>query len=317
MIKKIKYESYKCNFLDSAILKLDINSKNLKNKYIKFKGQESYLRALAIKISNNKKYFIFDPQLIGNSKKVIVINKYDIKKFNLKDCKSYLADISQLNNVYETTKELEKILINLKLLKKGKNIVDFGCGFGSAIQYLSSKHPNIRFFGCDKNKKILEIAKTYTDNKNLRYLYQDFLNFKKNKLLENISCVFNIHTLCCFKNPQKFIKSTTHMKPEFIIIKSLFYDGPINTFIHTEDLGEANKKNIDGDLNIFSKQMIIDFYKKLNYKYISYKPFFIKKKLTRDKKSGRKSYTIKFNNRLNTFTGPVYLPWGFIIFKKK
>ena len=79
----------------------------------------------------------------------------------------------------------------------------------------------------------------------------------------------------------------------------------------------TNKKNIDGDLNIFSKQMIIDFYKKLNYKYISYKPFFIKKKLTRDKKSGRKSYTIKFNNRLNTFTGPVYLPWGFMIFKKK
>ena len=42
-----------------------------------------------------------------------------------------------------------------------------------------------------------------------------------------------------------------------------------------------------------------------------------KEKLTRDKKSGRKSYTIKFNNRLNTFTGPVYLPWGFMIFKKK
>lgn len=123
--------------------------------------------------------------------------------------------------------------------------------------------------------------------------------------------------MCCFKNPQKFIKSTTHIKPEFIIIKSLFYDGPINTFIHTEDLGEANKKNIDGDLNIFSKQMIIDFYKKLNYKYINHKPFFMKKNFTKDKKSGRKSYTIKFNNRLNTFTGPVHLPWGFIIFKKK
>lgn len=54
MKKKIKYESYRCNFSDSAILKLDINSKNLKNKYIKFKGQESYLRALAIKISNSK-----------------------------------------------------------------------------------------------------------------------------------------------------------------------------------------------------------------------------------------------------------------------
>lgn len=123
-----------------------------------------------------------------------MINRYDIKKFNLKDCISYLAEINQSNNVYETTKELEKILINLKLLKKGKNIADFGCGFGSVIQYLSSKHPSIRFIGCDKNKKILEIAKTYTDNKNLRYLYQDLLNFKKKT--PKIFHVYLVYILC-------------------------------------------------------------------------------------------------------------------------
>ena len=317
MKNKIKYESYKCGFSDAAILKLKINSKKFENRYIKFKDQKSYLNALAIKISNNKKYFIFDPQLIGNSKKEIVINKYDIKKFNLEDCKSYLADIGQLNNIYESTKELEKILKNLKLLKGGKKIVDFGCGFGSAIQYLSSKHQSTKFIGCDKNKKILAIAKTFGDYENLKYQYQNFFNFKKEKLFRNVSCLFNIHTLCCFKDAEIFIECTTKMRPKYIIIKSLFYDGPLNTFIHTEDLGQADKKNIDGDLNIFSKQMIIDIYKKFNYKFLTYKPFFMKKKLLRVKNSGRRSYTIYYNNKLNTFTGPVYLPWGFMIFKKK
>ena len=317
MKNKTTYESYTCSFSDSAIQKLKINSKKFRNRYVKFKDQKSYLNALAIKISNNKKYFIFDPQLIGFPKKEIVINKYDKKNFNLEDCKSYLADISQLNNVYETTKELEKILINLKLLKKNKNIIDLGCGFGSAIQYLSSKYQSTKFTGYDKNKKILQIAKTFGDHENLKYIYQNFYKLDMSNVIKNASCLFNIHTLCCFKDPEKFIECTAKIKPKFIIIKSLFYDGPINTFIHTEDLSQADKKNIDGDLNIFSKQLIIDIYKKFNYKVLTYKPFFMKKKLPKVKNIGRASYTIQYNNKLNTFTGPVHLPWGFLILKKK
>ena len=318
MKTKIKYESYKCSFSDAAILKLKTKSKDSRSKYIKFKGiKESHFNALAIKILNNKKYLIFDPQLIGYSTKKIVIREYNIKKFNLEDCKSYLADISQLDNVYETTKELEKILINLKLIKEGNKIVDFGCGFGSAIQYLSSKFKGTRFFGFDKNKKIMSVAKIFFENKNLEYFYHNFFKVKNNKYIKNISCLFNIHTLCCFKNPKLFIKSTTKMKPKFIIIKSLFYDEPLNTFIHTEELSAANKNIVDGDLNIFSKQMIIDIYKEQNYKFWSYKPFYMKKKITRVKNTGRRSYTIPYNNKLNTFTGPVHLPWGFLIFKKK
>ena len=36
-------------------------------------------------------------------------------------------------------------------------------------------------------------------------------------------------------------------------------------------------KNIDGDLNIFSKKMIIDIYRRNNYRFYSYKPFYMKK----------------------------------------
>ena len=40
------------------------------------------------------------------------------------------------------------------------------------------------------------------------------------------------------------------------------------------------------------------------------------KKLPKVKNIGRASYTIQYNNKLNTFTGPVHLPWGFLILKK-
>ena len=313
-MNKIKYETIRCATNDDAIKKIKNNLQKNKTKYYKFKRfKENYLKGLVIKIYDKKKFLVFHPNLIGYDKKEISIAKYDKDKFNLEDCKTYLADMNQLNDIYETTKELEKILVNLKLTKRNNRLVDFGCGFGSAIQYLSSKYDNIKLFGYDKNKKIMDIAKIFAKNENLKYVYSNFLKPKKIKIIKKVSCLFNIHTLCCFKDPEIFIKSASKLKPKFIIIKSLFYDGPMNTYIHTEEINEANKNNLDGDLNIFSKQMIIDIFKKYNYKLHSYKPFFMKKKIPQKKNIGRGSYTIFYNKRLNTYTGPIHLPWGFLI----
>ena len=115
--------------------------------------------------------------------------------------------------------------------------------------------------------------------KKVKFFSANFLNPTDIKIVKNVSCLLSIHTLCCFKQPELFIKSSIKLKPKFIIIKSLFYDGSMNTFIHTEELNEnKSKKNIDGDLNIFSKKMIIDIYRRNNYRFYSYKPFYMKKK---------------------------------------
>ena len=82
--------------------------------------------------------------------------------------------------------------------------------------------------------------------------FSKFFKSNRYKDCKNVSCLLSIHTLCCFKQPELFIKSSIKLKPKFIIIKSLFYDGSMNTFIHTEELNES-KKNIDGDLNIFKE----------------------------------------------------------------
>ena len=66
----------------------------------------------------------------------------------------------------------------------------------------------------------------------------------------------------------------------------------------------------------FSEKITDDYLKTTNYKITKIKPFFPKKKL---KKIGnnRGTYTIKteFNDR-TCFSGPVYLPWYFILIEK-
>ena len=313
----MKYETFRCGNTDRDIRKIKIIFDSSKIKYYRFKNfNEKYFNGLILKIKGMKKYLVYHPNLLGYKKKEINLGQYDENNFNLEDCKTYIADISQVEKVYDTTKELEKILKILKINKKKTKIVDFGCGFGSAIQYLSSKYSDIQFYGYDKNKKIMDMAKAFTNKDNLNFVRANFLLDRNIKLLKDVSCVINIHTLCCFKNPEKFIKSIVRFKPKFVIIKSLFYNGPLNTFIHTTDLNEAKKENIDGDLNIFSKKFILDLFKKDNYNLKLYKPFNMKKELKKKKYAGRSSYTIKFNNKLNTFTGPVYLPWGFMVLKR-
>ena len=77
-----------------------------------------------------------------------------------------------------------------------------------------------------------------------------------------------------------------------------------------------NKKNIDGDFNIHSIQKLKTLLKNYNYKITSVKDFFPKKKIVSDKLK-RGTYTMNTEINKNTmFSGPVYLPWKFIMIEK-
>ena len=230
--------------------------------------------------------------------------------------KSKKKEIYQLNNVYESTVEFEKFIKRNNGFKNTRYILDAGCGFGSNSYYFSKKNPLINFIGGDyrsrnikKAKKILKKKKS----KNMSFINYDILKPKKN-LIGRFDGIFCIHTLCTFKNSDVVINKLCQLKPKWIAINSLFYNGPIEVLIHMR--GELKDNDPDGDFNIFSLPKIKKKFLKKGYK-IKFIPFFPKKKLIMPKDNSRGSYTMSTElNKRTVFSGPIHLPWYFIFAEK-
>jgi len=235
----------------------------------------------------------------------------------MKSIKFARSEIVQLKNIYQSTQDFFNFLKKKKILtKETKRIIDAGCGYGSNIQYISKQFPSAEFHGWDYHKKKIEIAKKINKSKNNYFKRKNLLKLKPIKNFK-IDLLFSIHTFCCFKDISTAINSISKIKPNWIAINSLFYDGPLDVLIHIRSKENfSNDKNPDSDFNIHS----IDRTKKIlankGYKLVKIIQYFPKKSLKKKSKK-RGSYTIKTEfNKNTTFSGPVYLPWHFLIAKK-
>ena len=238
-----------------------------------------------------------------------------------KDKKIPKSEVSQIKKVYQSAYDFEKFLVKNKILsyKRQNKIIDIGTGIGSNLRYFKKKFFKSKFVGVDYSKKKIDFAKKVNTNDSIKYFCGDIL--KKNNLkssLVNFDLLISIHTLCCFKDLKKPIKFLCDFKTKWIAINSLFYDGPINVFIHMNDLNKTKNENNhpDSDFNIFSLKYLFNELKKNNYKIVKSQKYFPKNQI---KKFGKRrgSYTMKTELNNNTvFSGPVHLPWHFILAKK-
>lgn len=227
------------------------------------------------------------------------------------------TEVIQLSKPYQSTIKFKNFLIKNNVFKTNlKKVLDVGCGIGANIQYFSKHFPGIHFTGWDYSQSQIRKAKKMNLNKKIKFSLQDVLKIKKKKY--DFDLVFSVHTFCVFKNIENPIKNISNLNAKWIAINSLFYDGPLDILIHIRDL-ENNKikdDNPDADFNIHSLQNTKKILKKYGYKVIKINNFFPSTKLKKNSK-GRGSYTIKTEFNKNTvFTGPVHLPWYFILAKK-
>ena len=229
------------------------------------------------------------------------------------------SEIIQLKKPYDSTIAFYKLLLKLKLLNKNtKSIIDIGTGIGANLHFFSSKNKNINFLGTDYNSSKIKKAKGLNTNPKIKFKKLNIL--KSAKSLQNkFDGLICIHTLCCFKDLDIVLKNFCKLKPKWIAMNSLFFDGDLDVLIHIRD--NKNKKlkdnNPDSDFNIFSIKKSEEIFKKNGYKIINKSPYFPKRKIKRLSKGVRGSYTIKTElNKHTTFSGPVHLPWHFIVAKK-
>ena len=229
------------------------------------------------------------------------------------------SEITQFHKPYDSTVAFHKLLLELNLLNKNtKNIIDIGTGIGSNLQYFSSKNKFINFLGVDYETSRIKLGRKLNTNPKIKIKKLDIL--KSVKSLQNkFDGLICIHTLCCFKKLDIVIKNFCKIKPKWIAINSLFFDGDLDVLIHIRD--HQNKKlkdnNPNSDFNIFSLKKLKEIFNKNGYKIVCERPYFPIKKIKKVGKGKRGSYTLKTEiHKHSTFSGPVYLPWHFVVAKK-
>ena len=226
------------------------------------------------------------------------------------------TEINQLRKPYQSTLDFEKFLKTHKVLNsKMSNVLDVGCGLGANLNYFANKYPDKKFIGWDYSKKQIKFAKYYNPKLKNNFYLENILEIKNS--YTKFDLIYSIHTICLFQKIENVIRSISKINSKWIAINSLFYDGEIDVLIHMRDLKnkKISDKNPDADFNIHSLPNTKKIFKKYGYKVIVSKQYFPKNKIKKIR--GRGSYTIKTElNKNTTFSGPVFLPWYFLLAKK-
>jgi ubiquinone/menaquinone biosynthesis C-methylase UbiE len=203
----------------------------------------------------------------------------------------------QFQNPYRSTVSFARWLEHLKLLsaKDSKNILDIGCGEGANISYLARKFPNSAFTGIDLNKTLVEKGNAIL--KKLKFtnckLEKGDLYDLDTKYQGNIDGIISLQTLSWLPSYQQPIEEMVKLKPDWIAMSSLFYDGFIESEIKVRDYSGLNKKHTEVFYNVYSLKLVEDLFRKKGYKKFKYIPFEIDIDIKRNKNGRMGTYTVK------------------------
>tara|TARA_B100000029_G_C17589676_1_gene962132 strand:+ start:2355 stop:3104 length:750 start_codon:yes stop_codon:yes gene_type:complete len=226
----------------------------------------------------------------------------------------------QYDKPYETTTQIFDFL-NKKFALKNKTILDLGCGAGANIYYAKKNFKTSDAIGIDLNSILIRNAKKIMDKKKIKdveFYLDDIENYKKVKkrISAKIDVVTILQVLSVLDDYKKVLSSAINLKPNYIIVSSLFWDGYLDIKIKVNFL----KKNKSGYkkssiYNIYSIYKYLEFMKSKGYKKNYIKKLKIKNLKFKNKKI-MGSYTANLNGKKVLLTGPLLQDWYFILSKR-
>jgi len=231
----------------------------------------------------------------------------------------------------ESTKSLIDFLRKHKIFESvsDKIVLDYGAGPCSGLYQLAKNFPEVNFAGIDYNADLVswvnDFWKTSSGSRyglpNLSANFADWNDPKSlKKVIKNsqVHAVMSVHALCTMRNCTDAISNMVLSDPDYLIINSLFYDGPLDVLIHMRDLeGNMPDDCPDGDFNIHSIPKVEKTLNDLGYSNVIFEKFNIGVDLVRPDNGLRGTYTIRTElEERAQFSGPVYLPWYFMLASK-
>lgn len=216
------------------------------------------------------------------------------------------------------TVELVKIFEEYQLHKQAKSIIDFGSGAGAVTNYFSNLYPQIEFKGLDLNPLYIEFANI---KRSPNSTFEVFDVFKDTHKLNSFSVdgLFCFQTLSWLNDYMSFINLLETCRPEWSLVTSLFYDGPVDAEIVIKDY---SRKMGDFDYrksyyNIYSIPKFSETLLNIGYKIEEALKFNIQTDLPKPTNKSMSTYTEKLVDGSNIqISGPILMSWYTLIIKK-
>jgi len=236
------------------------------------------------------------------------------------DQKELEYHLSQYARPKAYTLEVLDIFKKAGLDQSVKSVLDFGCGGGAVTNLFAKQYPSITFKGVDINSSYVALANEKSEP-NATYAVFDLYN--EDDLLalktERFNCILSFQTLSWLKDYDQFLKLMSVTLPDYCVITSLFYDGPVEAQIKIKDItrsmGDINYR--ESYYNIYSLDLLKSNLEGIGYCIDQAIPFEIGFDLPKPDDGSMSTYTETLaNGKRLQISGPILMNWFTIIIKK-
>jgi len=232
------------------------------------------------------------------------------------------SEVAQIERPYYSTIAFEEFLRRHGVWKPQTEVIDIGTGIGANLFYFRERNPEIEFVGLDYNQQKIEQGRQVVADRGVSGISLEAGDIWKlpSSWTGRFDGITVIHTLCVFRRIEPFIETLTALRPRWIAINSLFYPGPLDVLIHIRDHEhpEIADDNPDGDFNIFSLNRTAEVFGAQGYRLTQTEGFYPRAPLAKPSDGRRGTYTMSTDFSPRTqFSGPVHLPWHFLLAQRK
>ena len=197
-------------------------------------------------------------------------------------------------------------------------VLDIGAGMGANIHYMSQRFPVLELTGVEINSECVRRG-----SERLRELGANRCSMESGDLFAlprewvgRFSGVVSFATLSWLPTYHDALGAFADLKPEWMAVTSLFYDGPVDTTITTRDYSRphASAAFTEKFYNIYSLDLFRTKLESLGYSIASVTPFEIDIDLPRPVAKGMGTYTEKLaDGRRLQISASLIMPWYFVL----
>ena len=203
-----------------------------------------------------------------------------------------------------------------QLDKESNSILDIGCGAGAVTYSFAKANPKINFVGLDINPNYIKFANEHKI-KNTSFVVKDFKEISSgNGSYDGIIC---LQTLSWINNYEQIVNTMIKLLPKWILVTSLFYDGPVDARIKIKDYSRTMGTNNfrSSFYNIYSIDKFKEKINKKGYDIFIKEPFILPFDLIQPLNKGMGTFTQKTTSgERSQLSGPILMSWYTIVIKK-
>ena len=160
-----------------------------------------------------------------------------------------------------------------ELIDRSSIIVDIGCGTGAATHFIAKSSPLTKVIGIDSDFVLIENAKNVTKEiplPNLDFEVADLYQLKEQQFI--CDGVVSLQTLSWLEElDEPMISIFTKLKPKWIALSSLFYEGDITATVIIDE----HKRNRKTHYNVYSIPKLDRLSREFGYAITKVKKFSI------------------------------------------